>query len=63
MDAIVFNTPEFLITIHRSGQVTAQVTMPDFCPCPDGFNPVDISKSSLGKLLWESCTDKFKEKL
>lgn len=59
MDAIQFNTPDFVITIHADGKVIAQVTLTDWCPDPAGFTPEDISNTSLGKLLWAACQGKF----
>jgi len=48
MDSISLETPGFVITIRRSGRVTATIT-----PEEDGmeYRPEDITDTVLGKLL------------
>lgn len=59
MDAVVYNTEDFTITVHSDGKVTGRVTMDEWCPVAGGFAPVDITDTSLGKLLWAAAQSKF----
>jgi hypothetical protein len=55
MDSINLETPEFMITVHRSGQVTAVVT------AESGWEPENITNTALGKLLAGYYTHMFED--
>jgi len=55
MDAIVFNTEDFKITVQADGKVEACVNSEPGVE----WRPVDITNTSLGKLLWAQCREKF----
>jgi len=55
MDTIQYITPDFTITVTPK-TVTAVINAEE-----DGmeWRPVDITNTSLGKLLWAQCREKF----
>jgi hypothetical protein len=55
MDAIVFNTEDFTITVRSDGKITTQLTLEEDMV----YQIVDITDTSLGKLLWAACREKF----
>lgn len=49
MDAVQYITPDFTITVHRDGKVTARVTV------EGDWTPEDITNTALGQALGLIC--------
>ena len=47
MDAIQVVTPDFTVTVHHTGKVTAVVTFDDEMD----YRPTDITNTTLGEIL------------
>jgi hypothetical protein len=57
MDSIQLKTTDFVITIHNAGKITAQVTFDD----GNEYIVEDITKTTLGKVLWLHYAEVFEQ--